>query len=61
MPFESNRMKIRKGELAQTQRLRPGDGEGPLEPDEIFDFDPVKDQQAPLESPVWDLNDPSQG
>lgn len=40
--FESARMKIRRGTLAQTRRVRPGDT-GPAEPDEIFEFDAAKD------------------
>lgn len=54
-PFESNRMKIRRGELAQTKRVRMSDGDAPLEPDEIFDFDPAKDQQAPPDEPAEHL------
>ncbi len=72
-PFESNRMKIRRGTLAQTNRVRASDGDSPLEPDEIFDFDPMLDHLgdhgdvhegvhgAPAETPAWDPTDPSAG
>lgn len=49
--FESMRMKIRRGTLAQTRRVRPGE-EGPAEPDEIFELDAVTDvKPQPGEDP----------
>lgn len=44
-PFESARMKIRRGTLAQTNRVRAHEDEGPAEPDEIFDVDPFHDHE----------------
>lgn len=56
-PFESARMKIRRGTLAQTKRVRAHEDEGPAEPDEIFDVDPFTDHESPAEAPRRELDD----
>lgn len=60
-PFESARMKIRRGTLAQTNRVRAHESDAPFEPDEIFDVDPARDHEQPAQSPVPERDDPAAG
>lgn len=49
--FESARLRIRRGTLAQTGRRRAEDAAGPLEPDELFAMDELCPQGKPEDRP----------